>query len=153
MDASDRGMGAVLSQMEEDGCDHSVAYYNRKFLPREERYAAVEECLAVKLRIHAFRLHLLGRKFVVVTDHRSLEWLQRMKGDNLRLTRWSLNLQPYQFEVQYRPGKTNSNADGLLKMWGPRLNDDVVAGKGGGGVKDREQPFPDYLGDARGPET
>ena len=51
----------------------------------------------------------------MVTDHRSLKWLQRMKGDNSRLTRWSLNLQPYQFEVQYRPGKTNSNADGLLR--------------------------------------
>ena len=146
-------MGAVLSQMDEDGCDHPVAYYSKKFLPREERYAAVEECLAVKLGIHAFQVHLLGRKFVVVMDHRSLEWLQRMKGDNSRLTRWSLNLQPYQFEVQYRPGKMNSNADGLLRMWGPRLNDDVVAGKGGGGVKDRGRPFPDDLGDARGPET
>ena len=89
----------------------------------------------------------------MVTDHRSLEWLQRMKGDNLWLTHWSLNIQPYQFEVQYRPGKMNSNADGLSRMWGPRINDDVIAGKGGGGVKDRGQPFPDDLGDARGPET
>ena len=136
MDASDCGMGAVLSRMDEDGCNHPVAYYSMKFLPREEGYAAVEkECLAVKLGIHTFRVHLLGRKFVVVTDHRSLEWLQRMKGNNSRLTRWSLNLQPYHFEVQYRPGKTNSNADGLLRMWGPRFNDDVIAGKGGGGVK------------------
>ena len=47
----------------------------------------------------------VGEEFVVVTGHRSLEWLQRMKGDNSRLTYWSLNLQPYQFEVQYRPGK------------------------------------------------
>ena len=72
-DASDHGMGAVLSQMDEDGFDHPVAYYSRKFLPREERYAAVEECLAVKLGILAFRVHLLGREFVVVTDHRSLD--------------------------------------------------------------------------------
>ena len=43
----------------------------------------------------------------MVMDHRSLEWLQKMKGDNSRLTGWSLNLQPYQFEVQYRSGKMN----------------------------------------------
>ena len=79
----------------------------------------------------------VGEEFVVVTGHKSLEWLQRMKGDNSRLTYWSLNLQPYQFEVQYRPGKTNSNADGLSRMWDPRFNDDVIARKGGGGVKDR----------------
>ena len=72
------------------------------------------------------------------------------EGDNSRLTRWSLNLQPYQIEVQYRPGKKNGNADGLSRMWGPRLNDDVVAGKGGGDVKDRGRPFLDDLGDARG---
>ena len=133
-------MGAVLGQMDEDGCNHPVAYYSRKFLPREECYAAVEkECLAVKLGIQAFQVHFLGRKFVVVTDHRSPEWLQRMKGDNSRLTRWSLNLQPYQFEVQYRPGKTNSNADGLSRMWGPRLNDNIIAGKGGGGWCERSR--------------
>ena len=41
--------------MDEDGCDHPVAHYSRKFLPREVRYSAVEkECLAGKLGIHAF---------------------------------------------------------------------------------------------------
>ena len=46
----------------------------------------------------------------------------------------------------------NSNADRLLRLCRPRLNNDVVAGKGGGGVKDRGRPFPDDLGNARGPE-
>ena len=124
----------------------------RSFFPRLKHYAAVEECLAVKLGIHTFRVHLLGRKCVVVMDHRSLEWLQRMRGDNSRLTCWSLNLQPYQFEVQYRPGETNSNADRLSRMCSPRFNNNVIAGKRGGGVKDQLRPFPDDLCDARGPE-
>ena len=54
-DASYRGMGAVLSQCDENGHDHPVAYFSRKFLPREERYSTVEkECLAIKLAVQAF---------------------------------------------------------------------------------------------------
>ena len=46
-DASDRGVGAVLSQCGEDGEEHLIGYYSRKLLPREEHYATVEtECLA-----------------------------------------------------------------------------------------------------------
>ena len=42
IDASDTGAGAVLSQCGSDGEEHPVAYYSRKFLPREERYSMVE---------------------------------------------------------------------------------------------------------------
>ena len=106
-DASERGVGAVLSQLDESGADHPVAYFSRKVLPREERYSTVEkECLAVKLSIQAFRvyLHVLGKPFVVQTDHRALQWLDRVKESNAQLTRWSLSIQPYQFELAYRPG-------------------------------------------------
>ena len=56
-DASDQGVGAVLSQQEDDGEEHPIAYFSRKQLPREEKYATVEkECLAIKLGIHVFRV-------------------------------------------------------------------------------------------------
>ncbi len=94
-DASDRGVGAVLSQIRSDGGEHPIAYYSRKLLPREERYSTVEkECLAVKLGIQAFCAYLLGRPFRIQTDHRSLVWLDRLKESNTRLDRWSLPLQP-----------------------------------------------------------
>eukprot|EP00731_Ephydatia_muelleri_P022383 Em0014g974a len=48
-DASDRGVGAVLSQLSDDGEEHPIGYYSRKLLPREERYSTVEkECLAIR---------------------------------------------------------------------------------------------------------
>ena len=95
-DASDRGLGAVLSQYDDTGEEHPVAFYSRKLSSREGKYAAVEkECLAIKAATHAFRVYLLGRHFVVQTDHRALEWLDRMKDNNARLTQWSLALQPY----------------------------------------------------------
>ena len=49
-DASDVGVGAVLSQLDEEGADHPVAYYSRKLLAREQKYATIEKgCLAIKL--------------------------------------------------------------------------------------------------------
>ena len=110
-------MGAVLSQYDDGGVEHPVAYYSRKFLPREERYSTVEkECLGIKLGVHAFRVYLLGRPFTIQTDHRSLEWLDRLKENNARLTHWSLALQPYQYSVVHRPGKKNANADALSRV-------------------------------------
>ena len=49
-DASDRGVGAVLSQCDDLGEEHPIAYFSRKLLHREQRYSTVEkECLAIKL--------------------------------------------------------------------------------------------------------
>ena len=97
-DASNRGIGAVLSQLDDAGQERPVPYFSRKLLPREEKYATVEkECLAIKLAIQHFRVYLLRRHFVVQTDHRCLEWLHRLKENNAKLTLWSFALQPYDF--------------------------------------------------------
>lgn len=116
MDASERGVGAVLSQLDDEGRDRPVAYFSKKLLPRETKYSTIEkECLAIKLGIQNFHTYLMGRPFLIETDHRGLEWLHRIKDTNARLIRWSLFLQSYEFTVKYRPGKTNSNADGLSR--------------------------------------
>ena len=80
--------------------DYPIAYFSRKLLPRETRYSTIEnECLAINLGMQNFKVYLLGRPFEVQTDHRSLEWLDRLKSDNARLARWSLALQPFQYTV------------------------------------------------------
>ena len=113
-DASERGIGAVLSQLDEDQEEHPIAFFSRKLLSREEKFSTIEkECLAIKLACQSFRVYLLGRPFLIQTDHRALEWLDRLKENNARLTRWSLALQPFQFEVKHRPGRDNGNADAL----------------------------------------
>ena len=50
-DVSGRGVGAVLSQVDDDGEDHPVTYFSGKLLPREKHYSNIEECLAIKLGI------------------------------------------------------------------------------------------------------
>ena len=91
----------VLSQHNEERQElYPVAFFSKKLLPREENYATIEkECLAFKLGVHHFHVYLLGKSFVVETDHSSLQWLNRMKDGNARLTRWSLRLQPYTFTI------------------------------------------------------
>ena len=100
-DASNFGLGAVLSQNGDDGCEHPVAYASRKLLPREVNYAVVEkECLAIVWALKFFHVYLYGQEFAIETDHEPLSWLDRMKSTNARLTRWSLQIQPYRFEIR-----------------------------------------------------
>lgn len=75
-----------MSQLDDEGNDHPVVFFSRKLLPREEKYSIEKECLAIKLAVHAFRVYLLGTSFVIQTDHRALEWLDKLKENNSRLT-------------------------------------------------------------------
>ncbi|KAL2104375.1 hypothetical protein ACEWY4_001243 [Coilia grayii] len=114
-DASGVGLGAVLLQGEGDQ-QKPVAYISHKLFPRESRYAVTElECLAVKWALDSLKYYLLGRDFILETDHRALQWLDRMKDSNARITRWFLALQPYRFTVQYRAGQQNAVADFLSR--------------------------------------
>jgi hypothetical protein len=115
-DASNFGLGAVLSQMGDDGLKHPVAYASRKLQSRETKYATIEkECLAIVWSLKLFHVYLYGQAFTIETDHQPLSWLQRMKDSNARLTRWSLLIQPYRFDIKYRKGGDNKNADGLSR--------------------------------------
>ena len=135
-DASNRGVGAVLSQKDAEGRDKPIAFFSRKLLPREQRYSTVkQECLAIKLGVEAFKVYLIGKPFVIQTDHRSLKWLNRLKEKNSRLTRWSLALQPYSFVVEHRAGTANGNADALSRC-ATDMMEKSVAGEEGRSVED-----------------
>ncbi|XP_064177504.1 uncharacterized protein LOC135247687 isoform X2 [Anguilla rostrata] len=114
-DASDRGLGAVLTQQVE-GVDRPVLYISRKLSQREAKYSMVEkECLAIRWVVGALRYYLLGRPFTLCSDHAPLQWLHRMKDTNARITRWYLALQPFNFKVIHRPGARMVVADFLSR--------------------------------------
>ena len=76
-DASEVGVGAVLSQLDDNDQDYPIRYFSRKLLPREQKYATVEkECLAVKLGIQHFAVYFVGKPFRIQLDHRALQWLK-----------------------------------------------------------------------------
>ena len=104
----------MLSQTDPEGRDHPVACFSHKLLNREQKYSTIEkECLAIKLAVKTFQMYLLGRPFIMQTDHWTLQWLSNVKDENRQLAKWSLALQPYQFEIKHRKEWVNTNADSL----------------------------------------
>ena len=115
-DASNYGIGAVLSQIDSEGQEHPIVFLSKKLLSNEENYSVPEkETLAIVWGMQKLRYYLLGCKFIVLTDHRALKWLDQMRNANNRLMRWSLALQEFNFVVHYKKGSSNGNADGLSR--------------------------------------
>lgn len=116
-DASDSGIGAVLSQNQE-GKEKVIAYFSRTLSKAERNYCVTRrELLAIVSieSIKSFRHYLLGRKFLISTDHVSLRWLLSFKDLEGQLARWLERLQQYEFEVIHRKGQSHKNADGLSR--------------------------------------
>ena len=134
-DASGVGLGAVLSVQRDDE-ELPVAFYSRKLQPRERKYSATElEGLAVVAAVQHFDVYLITHPFIIETDHRALTFLNSAQHGNGRLARWAMKLQPFSFEIRYRPGSKNSNADAFSRLMEDQ--DDIprpsVTQRGGGG--------------------
>ena len=112
-DASDCGIGAVLSQ-NQDGQERVVAYGSPILTKTERNYCTTrKEMLAVVYFIEHFCSYLLGHPFVLRTDHAALKWLSQFKEPEGQVARWLEPLQEYEFTTEHRPGKTHGNADAL----------------------------------------
>ncbi|GFW20282.1 retrovirus-related Pol polyprotein from transposon 297 [Trichonephila clavipes] len=102
-DASNAGMGAVLTQLTEQGEEHPILYLSKKFSEVEKRYCTTEkECASIVFAIKRLHYYLDGNSFLVMTDHNPLVWLNRNVSSNPRLMRWALALQPYNFRIVHR---------------------------------------------------
>ena len=114
-DASNSALGYIIGQRVE-GVEYVVAYGGRELNNAEKRYSTTKrEALAVVDGIKRYQPYLHGRKFFVHTDHSSLSWLMNVKDPTGRLARWALQLQQYDFDIVYRPGPSNNNADALSR--------------------------------------
>ena len=111
VDASPVGVSAILSQTTKGMNDEKiVAYASRALTDVEKRYSQTEkEALAIIYGVEDFHLYLYGQESVLVTDHRPLEIIygSRRSKPSARIERWVLRLQPYSFQVVYKPGVDN----------------------------------------------
>lgn len=80
-DASDLGLGAVLSQVDPFRHDHVISYASCSLSDRKSKCSATEkEMLAIIFAVDHFRACLLGKKFTLVTDHSTLHWLHSIEA-------------------------------------------------------------------------
>ena len=115
-DASGAGIGATVNVIRE-GVEKPAAYFSRQLQGAQKHYSATElEGLAIFKAVHFFAHFLYGRHFKVITDHKALVALLKSRRLNKRLHGWVLKLLDFDFEIQYRPGKFNQDADGLSRQ-------------------------------------
>jgi hypothetical protein len=119
VDACDVGAGGVLLQEDDDGIDHPVSYFSKKFNPHQVKYSTIEkECLALILALQHFEVYVScsARPIVVFSDHNPLTFLSKLKNKNQRLVRWSLLLQEFDLEIRHVRGRDNVIPDTLSRV-------------------------------------
>ncbi|GKE20947.1 putative reverse transcriptase domain-containing protein, partial [Tanacetum coccineum] len=110
-DASHKGLGAVLMQIEK-----VIAYPSRQLKVHEKNYTTHDlELGALVFALKMWRHYLYGTKCVVFTDHKSLQHILDQKELNMRQRRWLELLSDYDCEIRYHPGKANVVVDALSR--------------------------------------
>ncbi|MHB1799638.1 MAG: reverse transcriptase family protein [Vulcanimicrobiaceae bacterium] len=114
-DASNIGLGAILSQEFEKG-RRVIGYASRVLTPAERNYGTTDrEALAVVWGTREYRPYLHGRKFLLITDHEALKYILTYKGASGRQARWCMEMMEYDFKIIHRSGKKHINADALSR--------------------------------------
>ena len=94
-----------------------MAWDSVQLLPVERNYLTHEkEMLAIVQALKKFRADLLGTRFTIYTDHRTLECFQGQRDLSRRQARWQEFLSEYDFEIVYVKGGDNMVADALSRM-------------------------------------
>ena len=115
-DASDSTVGSELLQIQ-NGEEKVIAYGSFALTAEQRKYCTTrKELLAVLRFSRQWRHHLLGRPFIVRTDHASLIWLTNFREPQGQLARWMEELSQYNMVLRHRSGRKHGNADSLSRM-------------------------------------
>ena len=118
-DASGIGLGAVLSQVQEDGRPPPIAFASRALSPCKKNYGITElETLAVVWSVSHFRSYLYGQEVMVYTNHSAVGAVLQKPGAGGKHARWWLKVHGSgvkNVSIRYRPGRENSSADALSR--------------------------------------
>lgn len=136
-DASAHAVGAALMQ-KIGGKQKIVAVFSKTLTETQSRWSATErEGYGCLLAIEKFSYYLMGRGFLVLTDHKALCALDRKIIANDKLSRWQARLRKYSFTVQYIQGAQNNLADMLSRPWAK--------------IREKEKPSEDLAGEFYNP--
>ena len=116
VDASGVAVGGVLSQVQNDGIVHPVAYFSTSLTPTQRKWSTYnQEAYAMVCAVEHWHVYLTGTKFILNSDHNPLIFLQRKGEIRGKVARWVAILEAFDFEVRYIPGRINVKADALSR--------------------------------------
>ena len=124
--ASDHGSGAVLSFGPTYALARPVAYDSRSFKGAELNYPVHEkEQLAIVRALAKWRTDLLGYKFEVWSDHRTLQHLHTQRELSCRQARWLEFTSQFEYTIHYLLGEKNIVTDALSRL--PDTSTETIA--------------------------
>ena len=113
-DASDAGVGAILSQKDNNGEEFVISFASKAFTGAEKRWTTMEkEAFTVVWGLQYFHAYVYGQKVVVFTDHKALQRLRKLKSPNGKIARWLLKLEQYDYVVAHKSGSQMAHVDAL----------------------------------------
>jgi hypothetical protein len=108
-DALGHGLGCVLMQ---DG--QVTTYASWQLREHEEHYLTHDlELVEVVHALKIWRHYLIGKRWVIYLDHKSLKYTFTQPNINLRQRRWLESIKDFDLGINYHPGKANVVADAL----------------------------------------
>ncbi|EGT56984.1 hypothetical protein CAEBREN_22921 [Caenorhabditis brenneri] len=133
-DASNYGIGGVLTHVNPEGVELPVAHFARSLTDTEKRYSQIEkEALALVYTVKKCHKFIFGRRFTLHTDHRPLLALFGSNKDlpvhaQNRVVRWAMTLMSYDFDITYVNTTKFAKADWLSRVIQeyPKNEDDIV---------------------------
>lgn len=115
-DASKYGYGAILLQYESDNSLRPVYYASGRTTAAEEKYSSYElEVLAIIKALKKFRVYLIGIPFKIITDCKAFSLTMSKKDLCVRVARWALQLEEFDYVIEHRPGKAMAHVDALSR--------------------------------------
>ena len=114
-DASVSGYGVILLQKRDVGVWKSVFFSQRTMRIEIRSHSFELECLAVVYAIKRFHLYLSKIKFEIVTDCDSFRLTLSKRSINLRISRWALFLEDFDYEIIHRSGQCTNHVDALSR--------------------------------------
>lgn len=116
-DASEQSISGILSQ-----AGHPIMYLSRRLTTTEHNYSNIErEALAIVWTTDRARQFLMGKTFLLKSDHRPLEFIfnprkELPKVTTYRILRWAIRLMAFDFDIEYVKGNTIPHVDALSRL-------------------------------------
>ena len=97
-------------------------FASRSLTKIERKYSQLDkEALAIIFVVKKFHQYVYGRLFTLKTHHKPLTYIFRdTKATptmaSRRIQRWDLTLGAYSYQIKYKKGEQNTNADALSRL-------------------------------------